>query len=145
MVDILYHTTICWTKVNRARKPCNFATLQQNELKSNVTRFTCLIQTCLSTNQVVTGCENLLKSVEISSTFLQQNLFMLRILPVQGKPVLQEVTYFPCMVCLPRNFIQSKVSIHATCNDLICCKTGLMWVVKRATSLFNSFCRYVAE
>ena len=25
-------------------------------------------------------------------------------------------------------------------NNLICCKTGLMWVVKRATSLFNSFC-----
>ena len=24
-------------------------------------------------------------------------------------------------------------------NNLICCKTGLMWVVKRATSLFNSF------
>ena len=23
--------------------------------------------------------------------------------------------------------------------NLICCKTGLMWVVKRATSLFNSF------
>ena len=32
------------------------------------------------------------KSVEISSTFLQQNLFMLRVLPTQGKPVLQEVT-----------------------------------------------------
>ena len=25
-------------------------------------------------------------------------------------------------------------------NNLICCKTGLMWVVKRATSLFNSLC-----
>ena len=24
-------------------------------------------------------------------------------------------------------------------NNLICCKTGLMWVVKHATSLFNSF------
>ena len=24
-------------------------------------------------------------------------------------------------------------------NNLICCKTGLMWLVKRATSLFNSF------
>ena len=25
-------------------------------------------------------------------------------------------------------------------NNLIYCKTGLMWIVKRATSLFNSFC-----
>ena len=30
-------------------------------------------------------------------------------------------------------------------NILICCKTGLMWVVKRATSLFNSFCSNVAR
>ena len=30
-------------------------------------------------------------------------------------------------------------------NNLVCCKTGLMWVVKRATSLFNSFCSNVAR
>ena len=30
-------------------------------------------------------------------------------------------------------------------NNLICCKTGLMWMVKRATSLFNSFCSNVAR
>ena len=30
-------------------------------------------------------------------------------------------------------------------NNLICCKTGLMGVVKRATSLFNSFCSNVAR
>ena len=30
-------------------------------------------------------------------------------------------------------------------NNLICCKTGLMWVVKRATSLFNSFCSNIAR
>ena len=30
-------------------------------------------------------------------------------------------------------------------NNLICCKTGLMWVVKRASSLFNSFYSNVAK
>ena len=30
-------------------------------------------------------------------------------------------------------------------NSLICCKTGLMWVEKRATSLFNPFCSNVAK
>ena len=30
-------------------------------------------------------------------------------------------------------------------NNLICCKTGLMWVVKRASSLFNPFCSNVAR
>ena len=29
-------------------------------------------------------------------------------------------------------------------NNLIYCKTGLMWVVKCAASLFNSFCSNVA-
>ena len=29
-------------------------------------------------------------------------------------------------------------------NNLTCCNTGLMWVVKRATLLFNSFCSNVA-
>ena len=30
-------------------------------------------------------------------------------------------------------------------NNLICCKTGFMWVVKRTTFLFNLFCSYVAK
>ena len=29
------------------------------------------------------------------------------------------------MACLPHNFIQSEVSIHPTCNNLICLGTGL--------------------
>ena len=30
-------------------------------------------------------------------------------------------------------------------NNLICCKTGLIWVIKRTTTLFNSFCGNVAR
>ena len=30
-------------------------------------------------------------------------------------------------------------------NNLICCKTGLIWVMKRTTTLFNSFCGNVAR
>ena len=30
-------------------------------------------------------------------------------------------------------------------NNLICCKTGFMWVVKCATSLFNSLCSNFAK
>ena len=29
------------------------------------------------------------------------------------------------MACLPGNFIQSEECIHATCNNLICQRTGL--------------------
>ena len=51
------------------------------------------------------------------------------------------------MAWLPYNFIQSEGSIHATCNNLVCCKTGLnvTWVVKRTTYIFNSFCGNVAK
>ena len=43
-------------------------------------------QTCLGTNKIVSGCEKLLnarKYIESTSTFWQQNLFMLRALLVQ--------------------------------------------------------------
>ena len=30
-------------------------------------------------------------------------------------------------------------------NNLVCCKTGLTWMVKCITSLFNSFCGNVAR
>ena len=30
-------------------------------------------------------------------------------------------------------------------NNLICCKTGVMWVIKSATSLFNLFCSNVVR
>ena len=44
---------------------------------------------------------------------------------------MQQVTYLKCMAWLPRNFIQSEVSIHTTRNNLIqCCKTGLNVGVK---------------
>ena len=37
----------------------------------------------------------------------------------------RQVIEFLCMAWLPRNFIQSDVSIHVTCNNLIYCKSGL--------------------
>ena len=83
----------------------------QNELKSDVARFTTHVQTCLATNQVVAGCENLLQKVESSSTFCNKPLHMLRVLPTHGKLVLQQVKQLPRMVWLPHNLIQSEVSI----------------------------------
>ena len=45
------------------------------------------------------------------------------------------------------NFIQSEVSIHATCHNLVCCKTSLnvTWVRKRVTYIFNSFWSNVSK
>ena len=51
------------------------------------------------------------------------------------------------MAWLSHNSIQSEGSIHATCNNLVCCKTGLnvTWVVQRTTYILNSFCSNVAK
>ena len=77
-------------------------------------------QTCLAANQVVAGCEKLLQSWE------QFYFFCNKICTCcAGKPVLQQVTQVLGMAWLPRNFIQSDVSIHTTCNNLIYCKEGL--------------------
>ena len=45
-------------------------------------------QSCLATNQVFAGCENLLQKIESKIYFLQEILYMLRILTAQGKLVL---------------------------------------------------------
>ena len=47
-----------------------FATLQRNKFKSNVARFASHVQTCLTTNQVVAGCENLLQKVDSSLSYI---------------------------------------------------------------------------
>ena len=59
--------------LKRATNRCNLfyiiAALRQNELKSDVARFTTTNQTCLATIQVVVGCEKFLQNVESGSTF----------------------------------------------------------------------------
>ena len=55
-----------------------------------------------------------------------------------------------CLATLLKNELNSDVlpvlpPAFKPVNNLICCKTGLTWVVKRATSLFNSFYSNVAR
>ena len=69
-----------------------FAALLQNELKSNVEHFTTYVQTCLAANEVAAGCENVLQKLESTFPFCKKNLYILRVLPAQGKPVLPQVT-----------------------------------------------------
>ena len=54
--------------INVLSVPC-LATLQRNRFKGNVPRFTSHVQTSLTTNKVVTGCENLLQKVHSSLTW----------------------------------------------------------------------------
>ena len=55
-----------------------------------------------------------------------------------------------CLATLLKNELNSDVlpvlpPAFKPVDNLICCKTGLTWVVKRATSLFNSFYSNVAR
>ena len=65
---------------------------------------------------------------------------MLRVLPCRGKLALQHVTYLPWRAWLWRNFINQKsVFIHLLRDRFYSC------AVKRASSLFNSFCTNAAK
>ena len=68
--------------LKRATNRCNLfytiAALRQNELKSDVARFTTTNQTCLATIQVVVGCEKFLQNVESGSTFWIKSVHVVR-------------------------------------------------------------------
>ena len=87
-------------------------------------------QTCLATNQVTAGCEALSQKVEKKFYFLRQNLQTLRILAIHiPRFTSPRQTWLPSRDVnstdhVTHNFIQSEVSIHANCNNLICCKVG---------------------
>ena len=51
-----------------------------------------LLSTFKRVFSVVAGCEKMLQKVASSSTLLQQNLYMLRVLPAQDKLVLQQAS-----------------------------------------------------
>ena len=78
-------------------------------------------QACLATNQDVAGCETLLQTVDSSSTFCNK----LRVCYGFNRTNLSRVWRDSRV-----NFIQSEDSIHGTCINLICCKTGLNLVGK---------------
>ena len=102
-------------------------------------------QTCLANNQVVKVCRKLLQKVESSSTLSFFSVHDSHLL-AQGKLILQQVTPLPCMTSPAHNFIQSKISICATCGNLICCKIGLKMGGKTCNiAFFNSVCNNVSK
>ena len=68
-----------------------------------------------------------MQQAENSSTFTQQNLYMLLVLPAQGKLVLQHSYVIPMYGVIPALFypIRSPHSRDRPVGNLICCKTGL--------------------
>ena len=58
------------------------------KLFCNVALFTTHIQTSFATNQVVEVFEEWVEKVQSGYTFLKQRLYVLRVLPAQGKLVL---------------------------------------------------------
>ena len=70
-------------------------------------------QTCLATNVFVSSSEKFWQKVDSSFLFCN-SVHMLRVLPAQGKLVLQQVTQPLCMTWVPCIFIQPEASIHAT-------------------------------
>ena len=103
--------------------------------------YTTHIQTYLATNQVVAG----LQKVESSSFFLRQNLYMLHVL--QPKANLFCSKWCNSHVWHDSRIIFSNQKLEFTqlSTTLFVTKQVWMWVVKRATLLFNMFFRNVPK
>ena len=98
-----------------------------------------------ATNQVVTGCENLLQKVESSSTFATKSVHVARFTgPRQTCFATSDVT--PVYGVSPAKFypIKSQYSRNLQQPDLLRDRFD-SWVVKRATSLFHSLGSNVAK
>ena len=119
-----------WQKGHQKRVTC-FSTSQESGLKNDVTHFTMhsLINSVLIRFlQVVKS--NFLQPTRIWfwSVVAERRAkwhFCSKICTC-GKRILPVNLPIPCIVWLAYNFIPSEVVIHATCNNQICDKTGLI-------------------
>ena len=126
-----------------------FATLLQNAFKSYVARICCAYyhpRSNLSCNE--SGCCKLreywlLIWQNYAGLALYTGVTSLSANQVCLKPVKRATcTEFVAKSRTTRYFLQP---LFASCSNPICFKTGLVWVVKRATSLFNWLCSNVAK
>ena len=69
------------------------------------------LQHCRKTSRIM-----MLRVLSPTNKTLLQTLYMLPVLPAQGKLVLLQVMSIQCMAWLPRNFIQSEV------------RTNIIWI-----------------
>ena len=100
------------------------------------------------TTQVVSSWPKVVADSGEKFYFLQHHLYTLRILLAKGTCfAASDVNRrsIACMAWLRRNLIQSEVSIHATCSNLICCKTCLNMCRKTCNIAFYSICHNVSK
>ena len=97
-------------------------------------------------NRVVAGCEKMVQKVASSSTFLQQNLYMLRVLPAQDKLRFWSKWHNFRLWRDSRVISSNQKSVFTQfATTWLVAKQVWTWLVKLATSLFNSFCSNVPK
>ena len=119
----------------RATKTWNlFCKLLLNELNSDVTRFSTHVQTCFATNKIAASCLNtdfwLDKITRRDLRHLLQNKYCLGPLKLSNIADFGSKSRTTPLLC--NNFSQPATTWFVAWRVL-------MWVVKRATSLVNSF------
>ena len=88
-------------------------------------------------------CYPILSSSQPPSNFLLRHVDVK--VPENGQ---QKTCNLSCNIICKRSWIAMLHVLPPTfkhVNNLICCKTGLMWVAKRAIAPFNSFCRWCCK
>ena len=97
------------------------------------------LQHCRKTNRIM-----MLRVLSPTNKTLPRNLYMLHVLPAQGKLVLLQVTSIQCMAWLPRNFIQSEVRtniIWICLSSLRCCTKPILRDTSHKASPRLGLCR----
>ena len=157
MIQLHFNAPLRYGKTGNRNVQLVFGTLLKNELNSNFARF------------YHPGVEPVLQQIRLLQLvvaenreqfyLLQQNLYILRVFQSlvprvlyflrrvrtlersfnRGKSFWNYVMQISCMKWLPRRFVQSKVNIHATFNNLYFARQVWTRVVERTTKLLNSF------
>ena len=121
-----------------------FATLPQNELKSDFTRFSAHVHTCLVALSGCPGCVKLFQKVESTPSFCNKICSCCSvILPAQVKLACSKWRNSCVWPDFPVILSSEKSVFTPATLATLCCKTGLNVGGESATSLFNSFCRNV--
>ena len=94
-------------------------------------------QTCLVTNQLVAGCEKLLQRRDCNSTFATKSVHVARFTdPRRNSRVWRD----------SRVILANQTSVFTQpASTCFAARQVWTWVVKRAGSLFNSFCSSVLK
>ena len=139
-IDIELKYIVRYWSGQQKRATC-FATLPQNELKSDLARFSTHVHTCLVALSGCPGCEKLFQKVESIPTFCKKICHVAQLFYLPKANLLCSKWRNSCVWPVSPVILSSEESVFMLATTWFVARQVWTWVEKRATSLFNLFCR----